>query len=313
MRWSQDLIQKHLPRQPTIYPDPVAVIALNIHDSRTDAVSEARVLADWLANAGHELREVPSLFSEEGERLLADSAEHDQLVNGLDLMVSLGGDGSMLRSVNLVADAGVPVLGVNFGNMAYLAEIEADGLQSAVARCLNGEHTIEERMRVAAQVERVDGSVEELGSALNEVVVENLESGRTVRLELTIDDDRFTTYNADGVIVASPTGSTAYSLSARGPIVAPTHEAIIVTSVSPHMLFDRSLVLSPHSRVQLLVRPDRQASVVLDGRQLAALEPGDQVVCTRSPHPGRFVAFGPRDFLGVLKDKFGLADPDADD
>lgn len=289
----------------------MAVIALNIHDSRSDALSEARVLADWLAEAGHELREVPSLFSEEGERLLRDSAEHDELVTGLDLMVSLGGDGSMLRSVQLVADADVPVLGVNFGNMAYLAEIEPDGLRSAVERCLHNEHTIEERMRVAAQVQRADGSVEDLGAALNEVVVENLESGRTVQLELTIDDDRFTTYNADGVIVASPTGSTAYSLSARGPIVAPTHEAIIVTPVSPHMLFDRSLVLSPNSRVRLLVRPDRHASVALDGRQLAELAPGDQVICGRSEHPGRFVVFGPRDFLGVLKEKFGLADPAA--
>lgn len=279
----------------------MSVIALNIHDSREDAVAQAKELAEWLADQGHELREIPPLFSDEAAAL-----DREALTDGLDLMVSLGGDGSVLRSVYLVADAGVPVLGVNFGRMGYLTEIEPDGLQSAVRRCLADEHIIEQRMRVAAMVRRVDGTEEDAGSALNEIVVENIASGRTVQLGVTIDDERFTSYSADGLIVASPTGSTAYSLSARGPVVAPTHEAFIVTPVSPHMLFDRSLVLSPDSVVEITVEHDRAASLALDGRPFTQLAPGDKVFCTRSPHPAKFIVFDDRDFLGVLKSKFGL-------
>jgi len=281
----------------------MAVIALNIHDTRDDANAQARKFKEWLADQGHEMREVPPLFSPE-----ADAIDRNALVDGLDLMVSLGGDGSVLRSVALVADAGVPVLGVNFGRMGYLTEIEPDGLQRAVARCLASEHTVEERMRVWAQVERADGTIEDAGAALNEVVIENIASGRTVELELSIDTGRFTSYSADGLILATPTGSTAYSLSARGPIVAPTHEAFIVTPVSPHMLFDRSLVLAPSSLVRVTITRDRPASIAVDGRPFTRLETGDSVICTRSPHPARFIVFGERDFLGVLKANFGLAD-----
>ena len=110
------------------------------------------------------------------------------------------------------------------------------------------------------------------------------------------------------MIVASPTGSTAYSLSARGPIVAPGHHALVVTAVSPHQLFDRSLILDPDSRVTVEVLPNRPASLSLDGRHVAHLDPGDRVVCTQSDLPGRIVVVRPDDFLNVLKTKFGMTD-----
>jgi len=281
----------------------VSTIGLIVHSERHEAKETATDLVEWLSNAGHSLRLPP----DDAELLgLPAHPEDETFADGLDLMVSLGGDGSVLRAVDLVSDKKVPVLGVNFGRLGYLTEVEPGGAEQAVSRCLAGDHTIEERMQVAAQIVRADGTLGEHGTALNEAVVEHVESGRTIDLAVTIDGDFFTSYTADGLIVASPTGSTAYSLSARGPIVAPTYEALIVTPVSPHMLFDRSLVLAPTSEVRIDMVADRPGVVALDGRPLAELQPGDAVICTRSAVTARFVVFGPRDFLGVLKAKFGL-------
>ena len=129
-----------------------------------------------------------------------------------------------------------------------------------------------------------------------------------VRLEVEINGRFFTPYAADGLIVATPTGSTAYALSARGPIVEPTHRALLLTPVSPHMLFDRTLVLEPTAQVRIEVRPDRPAVLSVDGRSFGSLQPGDAVVCTSSAHDARLITFGPRDFHAVLKAKFGLND-----
>jgi NAD+ kinase len=144
--------------------------------------------------------------------------------------------------------------------------------------------------------------------ALNEAVIEKTPSGHTVRLAVSVDGEFFTTYAADGLIVATPTGSTAYSFSARGPIVAPMHRCLVLTPVSPHMLFDRTLVLDPHSTLHLEVVGHREATVSADGRNLGTLQPGDALTCTASPRTARLVTFGEHDFLAILKTKFGLSD-----
>lgn len=282
----------------------MATVAMIIHQGREDADVEAKSLADQLIERGHDVRLTNDDAADLG--LLDAAASPAEFIDGVDLVVSLGGDGSMLRAIGLAADSGVPVLGVNFGQLGYLTEVEPERTHEAVMRYLDGELAVEERMRVSARIERSDGSVVTAGDALNEAVVEKIQSGRTVRLSVSLDGQYFTTYSADGVICATPTGSTAYSLSARGPIVAPTHQALIVTPVSPHMLFDRSLVLAPESEVRIEVVSDRPASLTLDGRPGVRLEPGDVVVCGRSAVPGRFVVFRDTDFLSVLKSKFGL-------
>jgi NAD+ kinase len=132
--------------------------------------------------------------------------------------------------------------------------------------------------------------------------------GHTVRIGVQFDGDYFTTYAADGLIVATPTGSTAYSFSARGPILDPGLRAMVLTPVSPHMLFDRSLVLAPDLEVRLEVLGHRPATLSLDGQNVGDLLPGDAVVCTASPTVARLVTFGPRDFHRILKTKFGLPD-----
>ena len=150
----------------------------------------------------------------------------------------------------------------------------------------------------------VDGSY--LG--LNEVVVEKTPIGRMVNLAVILDGEPFHTYAADGMIVATPTGSTAYALSARGPIVDPSHRALLLAPVSPHSLFDRSLVLSPDTEVRLVVRGDRPATVAIDGRSLGEIGVDDAVIATASPVPGRLLTFGDLNFHAVLKAKFGLED-----
>ena len=263
--------------------------------------------ARWLEELGHKV----CLPSEDATRtgLNANGVTDEVLADVADVVVSLGGDGTMLRAVALVAEHDVPVIGVNFGQLGYLTDVEPDGLRSALERFLDGNYSIEERMLLDVRVESQSGAVtEEHTFALNEAVLEKTSSGNTVRLDVDLDGTRFTPYAADGLIVATPTGSTAYAFSARGPIVEPTHRAVLLTPVSPHMLFDRTLVLDADAIVRLEVSGHRPAALVVDGRSLGELQPGDVVHCRAASHVAQLVMFGPRDFHAILKAKFGLAD-----
>lgn len=276
-------------------------VALFLHIHRSAAVEQGLALCDWLLQRDHEVVLPATDAAALGRPDLARA--DDEIGVGADLAVSLGGDGSMLRTVGMVADHAVPVLGVNFGQLGYLTEIEPDAATHAIEGFLSGEHVIEQRMRLEVAV--VGGP---LFHALNEVVVEKVDSGRTVRLKLDLNDDFFTTYAADGLIVSTPTGSTAYAFSARGPIVDPVHRALVLTPVAPHSLFDRSLVLSPEDEVVITVLADRDAALAVDGTIVHRLEVGDVVVCREAPAPARFVSFGGKDFHRTLKRKFGLND-----
>jgi NAD+ kinase len=161
---------------------------------------------------------------------------------------------------------------------------------------------------------RLDVEVRRAGSdpvrlrALNEAVVEKSEPGHTVRLEVELDGRPFTSYVADGLVLATPTGSTAYSFSVRGPIVDPEHRAVLLAPVAPHMLFDRTMVLRPDCEVRVTVAGGRTAGLSVDGRGTAPLQPGDQVVCSGGQRPARLVTFGTSDFHSVLRQKFGLSE-----
>jgi NAD+ kinase len=284
----------------------MAAVALVIHPDRPRATELAREIVDWLTARGDDVR----LIHDDaiGVGLVEHGRSEAEVVRDLDVVVSLGGDGTMLRAVDLVATADVPVIGVNLGQLAYLSEVEPNGALDALEQFLKGDYAIEPRMLVAATVHRESGSDEPPAIGLNEVVLEKTESGHTVRLEVEINGNFFTPYTADGLIVATPTGSTAYALSARGPIVEPTHRALLLTPVSPHMLFDRTLVLEPDAVVRLTVAGGRPANLSVDGRLFGELQVGDAITCTASEHAARFVVFGRRDFHGILKAKFKLGD-----
>jgi NAD+ kinase len=283
----------------------MAAFALVVHRFRDEAVRVARETATWLHERGHEVR------------LLVDDAdlvdvpecgvEPEKLAVGLDLAISLGGDGTILRSVELVAKEGVPVLGVNVGRLGYLTHLVPSQLPAALERFLAGEYDVEERMTLAIEVESASKPPRTLW-ALNEAVIEKAAAGHTIHAAVSIDGTFFTTYAADGLIVATPTGSTAYAFSVRGPIVSPRQRALILTPVSPHMLFDRSLVLDDSESVRIELIDDRPAMLTVDGRELGTLGRGDAVTCTAAPHCARFVTLEARDFFDVVKTKFGLAD-----
>jgi NAD+ kinase len=284
----------------------VAVVGMILHHGRDQAAELARDAAGWLGERGHEVRMplrdagiagLPALGCAEGS-----------FARGLDVAISLGGDGTMLRTVDLVAAEGVPVVGVNVGQLGYLTEVEPPGLRMALKRFLAGSYEIEERMLLQMTVDAADIGRGASFLGLNEAVLEKTPMGHTVRLGVSVDGETFTPYAADGLIVATPTGSTAYAFSARGPIVEPTHRCLLMTPVSPHMLFDRSLVLAPSARVRIEVVGDRSATLSVDGNNLGTLARGDAVTCTAASLSARFVTFGPRDFLRILKTKFGLSD-----
>jgi len=248
---------------------------------------------------------------EEADELdLRDCAcEPEKLAAGLDLAVSLGGDGTILRTVELVAREGVPVLGVNIGHLGYLTELEPAQLPEALERILSGSHDIEERMMLAVEVDAASGSVTAGPQlALNEASIEKAGPGHTIHAAVSIDDAFFTSYAADGLIVATPTGSTAYAFSVRGPIVSPRQRAMILTPISAHMLFDRSLVLDESERVRIELIDDRPAVLTVDGRELGVMRRGDALICSAAPYAARFVTFEPHDFFKIVKTKFGLAD-----
>jgi NAD+ kinase len=287
----------------------VGAVGLVLHQQRAQARDLAREAASWLRMAGHRVV-VPA---EDAGLVDADDGlevvEHAAFGPELDLVLSLGGDGTMLRTVEMTAAHDVDVLGVNVGHMGYLTEVEPPALTDALARYFAGDFSIERRMLLSVTVQSSSGGEAVLvDHALNEAVVEKTASGHTVRLAVALDGDHFTTYATDGLIVSTPTGSTAYAFSARAPIVDPAHRAVLLTPVAPHMLFDRTLVLDPDTVVEVEVRDHRAASVSVDGRPIATLQEGDVVRCRASEHSARLVTFGPREFHRILKAKFGLND-----
>ncbi len=287
----------------------MSTVGFIVHQDRPEAADAARSLSEWLTSAEHQVRMPPAEAAETGcgqfEVPEADFA------NGLDLVVTVGGDGSILRAVELIGTSGVPVLGVDFGRLGYLSEVQPADALAAVQKALAGGCQIEERLLLAITTTgtTTQTAADNTFYALNEAFVERGAASNTIRLITHVDDDEFTTYSADGLIVATPTGSTAYAFSARGPIIDPTHQAILLTPVSPHMLFDRSLVTSADVRLRIVVDGDRPGVLSVDGKRVAELSAGDAVQCHRAPQPVRFVTFGERTFHRVLRAKFGLNGP----
>jgi NAD+ kinase len=282
----------------------MATVALIPHRLRAEAAQLVISAAEWLEERGHEVR-VPA---DDAHRTHAKWVwPTEDLAAGLDLAVAIGGDGTMLHAVQLVCGADVPVMGVNVGHLGYLTTVEPAHFLDALKRFFEGDYQLEHRMMLAVTVQ-CGGDEAVHATALNEAVLEKTASGHTVQLAIRINDRPFTTAAADGMIVSTPTGSTAYNFSAHGPIVSPLHRALVVTPVSPHMLFDRPLVLDAVETVDLEVLDGRPAALVVDGRTLATLAPGDRVACRQAPHDAHLVAFDGRDFHQILKAKFKLAD-----
>jgi NAD+ kinase len=277
----------------------VATVGFVVHTHREGAASLAADTARWLEELGHKAALLDTGAGGEG-------GEPD-----LDLAVSLGGDGTILRTVDLVSPRGIPVLGVNVGHLGYLSEVEPHDLRSALERFLSGAYQIESRLTLEVSVEHTGEDARGVfalrRSALNDLVLQRPPGTHTVHARVSVNGTPFLDFAADSLIVATPTGSTAYNLSARGPIVSPAARVIVLTPVAPHMLFDRSLVLDGGD--ELTLSPMGQpAELVVDGWHAATLHPGDLVHCRRGERDALLVRFGSHDFHRILKAKFNLAD-----
>jgi NAD+ kinase len=281
-------------------------IGLAVHRFRPDALELARSISRWAAQ--HDcvavIDESDALVIEAPEAQVGD-------ISTTDVLVSIGGDGTMLRAVRALAGAPVPIIGVNLGLLGYLATVEQEAVLDALDAWKSGtigsHFDYDDRMLVEVALWSNGARLANL-LALNEVVIEKKDAGHTVRLGVDIDKAPFTTYAADGLIIATPTGSTAYSMSARGPILSPRLRALLVTPVSPHMLFDRSMVLDPSESIRVEVLGHRSVSVAIDGALVHTLSPGDVIEIKAAEEVARFVRFEESRFHQILKTKFGLSD-----
>ena len=262
-------------------------IALVVHPGKERAVAMARELEEWLDKQGIEVGEQET-----------------------DLVVSLGGDGTMLRAAQTAHACDALILGINFGTVGYLTEVEAGQAFEALESIFAGRHEVEERVMLTCTA--TSGTDRDEHVALNEVLVERLAGHRLVRLAMTVDGEALASVNADGVIVATPTGSTAYALSAGGPIVSPRAACMVLVPVSAHMIFSRPFVLATDEVVEIGVDPGRSggetggASLVLDGVLVGDLESGASVKVRSHPRPLRLVRLSGPGFVHRLRGKLDL-------
>ncbi|HHT27352.1 MAG TPA: NAD(+)/NADH kinase [Firmicutes bacterium] len=274
-------------------------IALIPHTGKPQALNLARRMVPELTRLGVQVSTTPGVHPTLG---LSEVHSVEKEFLQADAAIVLGGDGALLTAARLLYGTGIPILGVNLGRIGFLSEIEPAQLSEALPRLLRGEYTVVERMMLEAQVMRA-GVLLQKQTALNDVVIARGTFGRMLSLEATAEGYRIGTYVGDGIIVATPTGSTAYSLSAGGPIVHPEMNAILVTPVCPHSLAARTVVLPGSSVVRIRVTtPTEHDDLMLtaDGVHGKHLMSGDEVLVGRAPYATRLIRMREGSFYDVL-------------
>lgn len=289
----------------------MTVLGVAFHRFRDDAIASVDAVATWAsANNVRVVVHVDDVDALRGR--VAHMPASIETFSEVDVVVSLGGDGTMLRTVRSLGGRPTPIIGVNIGTRGYLTRVEPHDIAEVLKCFVHGkqgvDYTFDDRMMLGASVEVATPEGESAWLALNEVVFEKSESGHTVRLDVAIDGVDFATYTADGLIVATPTGSTAYALSARGPVMSPRLRAVLLTPVSPHMVFDRSLVLDPAEDVVVTVGGYRPVEVSVDGHRCLELKVGQSMRVSASQQVARLVRFEDRRFHQILRQKFGLVE-----
>jgi len=238
-----------------------------------------------------------------GGRSVTRVAE-SEIAGRADLVIAIGGDGTLLYAARLVARHGVPLLGVNRGRLGFLTDVMPQDMLASVDAALAGELEQDERPLLTAQLRRADGTAAQ-AFALNDLVMQKHDTGRTLDFETRIDGCFVNTHDGDGIIVASPTGSTAYALSCGGPIIEPHLPALVIVPICAHTLSDRPIVVAADSVVEimLLERPDTQAHVTCDGVVLGALEPGERLSVTTAREHVKLLHPPGHDYYKLLRSK----------
>ncbi len=277
------------------------------HTGRPAAVSAAEELVGLLDQAGL----TALLLPEEADALspaarrLVEPADPRDVLDGAELVVVLGGDGTILRAAEVVRGSAVPLLGVNLGHVGFLAEAERDDLADTVRRIADRDYAVEERMTLDVVVE-LDGEPVGRTWAVNEATDEKAERERMIEVVLEVDGRPVSEFGCDGVVMATPTGSTAYAFSAGGPVVWPEVDALLIVPISAHALFARPLVVAPTSVPAIEVLPPGGAVLWCDGRRTLPLRPGTRIEVRRSELPVRLARLTVAPFSDRLVAKFAL-------
>jgi NAD+ kinase len=277
----------------------IRTVGLVVKRDRPRAARLARRMIAWCRRRG-----LAVLLDTEAALTGAPARSKEALAREADVIVVLGGDGTLL-SIARRADARVPILGVNMGELGFLTEVVEKEAMPMLARVVAGHYELDRRMTLAAKLLRGGRPLRRL-RALNDVVITNGARARIIEFSVSVDGLPLTTYHADGVIVATPTGSTAYSLSVGGPVVEPTVQVLLLSPISPHTLSNRPVVLRPNAVVRItLAAHEDDALLTIDGQEVMPLEAGDVIEVRQSPAKVSLVRSPDRTYYDVLRSKLG--------
>ena len=294
------------PTEPVSEPSPIRTVGIVAKDRVPEAAQVVAGISEWLAERGIDTR-LDTATAELAEQGAADALSKADLPSHVDLILVLGGDGTLLgvaRGV-VASDADIPVLAVNFGSLGFLTEVTLPELYGALDGVLAGAARIDERQMLHAEVMR-DGQQAASRLALNDVVISRAALSNIIGFSVSVGSQFLTSVRADGLIIASPTGSTAHNMAAGGPIVHPLVDAILLTPIAPHTLTNRPIVIPSTTPIHVTpsLQDDRQSAFVsFDGQSGLEMASGDVVTVSRAPRPLRVVRSEARDYFAVLREK----------
>ncbi|HEX7999902.1 MAG TPA: NAD(+)/NADH kinase [Pyrinomonadaceae bacterium] len=281
-------------------------VGVVIKPQLAEAVPTLRRLAEWLDARGVRLLggpEIEQARAECGAGETIDIVSHDELAKNVELVVALGGDGTMIATARLLAEADVPVLGINYGTLGYLAEFRIEEMFTGLDAVFRGDYRIESRVRLAVELYREESRLMH-SRVLNDVVVNKSALSRIVHIEAYLNQQLISAFRADGLIISTPTGSTAYNLSAGGPVIYPSMNAVVITPICPFTLSDRPLVVPDDAVIEVFLRtPNEEVFLTLDGQVGLPLAVGDRILIRKSHTSFRIVQPPNRNYFEVLREK----------
>jgi NAD+ kinase len=285
---------------------PITRIGVVVKPHQPDALATLCRLTEWLSQRDIRVVGGPEVDREGIEQqtgCAVDVIDRDQLARNVDLMLVLGGDGTMIATARMLGDVEVPVIGVNYGGLGYLAEFRIEELITALEAILAGDYKLEPRLMLAVELRRGEGLVTR-NRVLNDVVINKSALARIIEIEAYLNDQFVNSFRSDGLIVSTPTGSTAYNLSAGGPVIYPSMKTVVITPICPFTLSNRPIVVPDDSLIELrLMTQNEEVALTLDGQVGFPLEVGDRIVISKSETTFNLVQPMNRNYFDVLRDK----------